>query len=110
MNERVLRLSQSAVRIIAIITLSILGIDLVCDRYYPSYSHALANSSLGNFLTLWTIAASLTLPFCVAFQAWWMRKYRVPSKLLWIDASLAIACFTVLLGIVLYAFGHYAMF
>jgi hypothetical protein len=110
MTERALRLSHRLVRVIAMITLIGLGVTLACERYSSTHCHALANSWLGMILTFWTIAMSLLLPLYVGFEGWWMRKIKVGSKDLWIDAGLAIGCFLSLLSIVLYALTHYAMF
>src|SRR5436309_3460352 len=109
MTERAQQFSHVLVRIIATITLAYFGMGAISDKYYPAYSHAIANSRLGMMMGTWCIAASLLLPLYVGFEGWWMRKRKVVDGALWIDAALAIACFLTFLGVVLYAFGHYAM-
>ncbi len=110
MTERWMRLSHVVVRMVATITLADLGIVVVSERYYPAFSHALANSRLGAIQTFWTMYTSLLLPPYVGFEIWWMQKREPGFKALLIDAVLAIACFLFYIGVVLYAFGHYAMF
>ena len=110
MAERWIRLSHIVVRIAATVALAYLGIAFISDRYYPAFSHGLANSRLGTILVFFTMAASLLLPLLVGVETLWMRKRKVESKALRIDAVLAIACFLFYIGVVLYAFGHYAMF
>jgi hypothetical protein len=107
---RAAQISHIAVRAVAILTLTDLAIVLLTDKYYPVYSHMLANSSLGRGLTFWAIIMSLLLPLYVGLEAWHMRGSELKTKSLWIDAALAMVCFLGLWGIVLYAWGHYAMF
>ena len=99
-----------AVRVVATLTLADLATVSLADRYYPAYSHTLANSSLGRGLTFWAIVMSLLLPLFVGLEAWHMRGGEPKTKALWIDAALAMMCFFWLWGIALYAWGHYAMF
>lgn len=103
------RASSIAVRIVAAITLAALGISVVSDRYFPRFSHALANSKAGMILLFWTMGTPLLLLLYVGFEAWWMRKNAVAFKALWIDAALAVACFLLLVGIVFYGWTHYAI-
>src|ERR1700688_342092 len=109
MAERTQQLSHTVVRVVAVITLTHLGITAACEGYSSTHCHAFANSPLGQFMTFWTIATSLLLPLYVAFECSWMRKNKVARGALWVDAALAIACFLGFVGIVRYAFGHYAM-
>jgi hypothetical protein len=106
---RALRFSRIAFRTVAIITLLFLGAMVICEKFYPFYGHVLVNSQLGLPLTLWVIVPPLLLPLYVVFEAWWMHKCKVASSALWIDVGLAVVCFLMLMGIVLYAFGHYTM-
>ena len=98
------------VRTVSILTLTDLAIMFLADRYYPSYSRSLANSGLGKCLVLWAIAMSLLLPLGVGFEAWRMRGDKLKAKAIWIDAVMAMICFLGLWAIVLYSWGHYAMF
>ncbi len=109
MTERMFRASRIAVRIVAAITLADLGIIIFSDRYFPGFSHALANSKAGLILLFWTMGASLLLLLYVVFQAWWMRKNAFAFKALWIDAALAVACFLLLVGIAFYGWTHYSI-
>jgi hypothetical protein len=110
MAERMQQFSHTVVRVVAVITLTNLGITAACEGYFSTHCHALANSPFGQFMTFWTIATSSLLPLYVAFEFWWMRRNKVAMAALWVDAALAIACFLGYVGIVRYAFGHYAMF
>ena len=110
MTESGLKVSHVVTRTIATITLANLGMMVVCERYSPTHCRAFANSSLDKIVTFWTITTALLLPLYVGFEGWWMRKCKVTTIALWIDAGLAIACFLMFVGVVLYAFGHYAMF
>ena len=109
LNKRALRLSHIVVRIVATITLTILGTSVLVDQYSPPYSRVLAHGGLGKVLTAWIIAMSLSLPVYVGFEGWWTHKLNGGSKDLWIDAVLALACFLLFVGIIFYAFKHYAM-
>lgn len=111
MGEFTLRMSHIMVRIIASITLACFAVVVISDRYYPQYSHALANSGFGKIVCGWTIATSLLLPLYVGFEGWWFRKMRESiGGDLALDAMLAIACFASLIVIALYELTHYAMF
>jgi len=110
MAGRTQQVSHAVVRVIAVITLTDLGMTAACERYSSTHCRGFANSPFGQFMTFWTIATSLFLPIYVAFECWWKRRNKVARSALWIDAALAIACFLGNAGIVLYAFGHYAMF
>jgi hypothetical protein len=109
-NKRALQVSHTAVRLIATVTLTYLGVGVITARYYPAYSHTLSNSGLGEILTLWAIVTSLLLPFYVGFEAWWTRKSNTAQQGIWIDTVLAAACFLFLWGIALYTWTHHATF
>jgi hypothetical protein len=109
-TKSAVQISHTAVRLTATITLTYLGVGVITARYYPAYSHTLANSDPGKILTLWAIASSLLLPPYVGFEAWWMRKTNIARKDLWIDTALALGCFLFLWGIALYTWTHHAMF
>jgi hypothetical protein len=108
-TDTLFRASHLAVRIVAALSLIIFGTTLIVDRYFPAYSHVLANGWLGTILARWSASVSLLLPFYLVFQAWWMRKSTNQGKDLIIDASLAAACFVVFIGILLYTFTHASM-
>ncbi len=110
MTERDFHISHQTVRIAAAITLADYGVASITDGYYPSYSRMILNSRTGTILGFWAIAVPVMLPLYVGFEGWWMRKSRAALKGLWLDALLAIACFISLVALVLYAWGHYAMF
>ena len=106
MNERAFSISHRFVRAVATITLA----DFAMSACFPGYSRATARGWPGIVLTFWGIGMSLLLPLFVGFEVWWMRKSKTAAKGLWIDGLLAMACFLSLVAIVLYAWGHYAMF
>lgn len=110
MSDSALRISQIIVRVVAMLTLAGLGLSAASDKYYPSFSHAVVNSSFGAVVIFALMVFSVLLPAYVVFEVWYAKrtKSRVPA--LWIETSLAIACFLTFLGIVMYSFAHYAMF
>src|SRR5690242_4154730 len=106
MNERAFSISHRIVRAVATITL----VDFAMTALSPGYSHVTARGWPGVLLTFWSIGVSFLLPLYVGFEAWWMRKSKTAIRGLWVDGVLAITCFFSLAAIVLYAWGHYAMF
>jgi len=110
MSQRAERISQITIRSISITTLVSLGLMMACEKFSSTHCRAFANSSTGRMVTFWTIATSLLLPLCVGCEALWMHTKKNAGKNLWIDATLAGACFFLLCAVVLYSWGTYAMF
>jgi hypothetical protein len=110
MTESDMQISHIVVRTVATITLVYLGLALACARYPSSFCHTVANGWSGMIMTLLTIFTSLLLPLYVGLEGWWMRRNRITSRALWIDAAFALACLLLFCGSTLYAFRHYLMF
>lgn len=109
MTERALRLSHVLVRTIAATNIAYLGFGLVCDRYFSGLGHVIVNSPPGRIMLFWTMVTTLLLPVYVGFEAWWTLRLKLKSKGLSIDATLAVICFALFLGMALYGFTHYMM-
>ncbi len=89
MRGRAVRLSHILVRCIAIIILANLGVSILS----MAWSHAIANVWSGGVVVV-VMLLSLSLPFYVAFEGWWMlRDEKFDAKAFWIDAVLAASCF-----------------
>lgn len=99
---------QLVVRIVAAVTLVNLAIILLCENS-STHCRELANAPFGRMTILWCIITSSLLPPVVAVEAWMGRESKTAKSSIWIDAVLAIICFCLLWGIVIYAWGHYAV-
>jgi hypothetical protein len=110
MTRSALQVSHLLVRGSASITLIYLLSAAVCLKYPSPFCQAIAHGSVGKTLVFWTIATSVLLPPYVGLEGRWSRRLQTKSTDVWINLALALGCLVLFAGVVLYAFGHYAMF
>src|SRR5215467_5862645 len=110
MSDRVLRIFQLVFRLLATSTLIYLVFLWLEEFGYLDISKVVVSSQSKAAILYWTIGVSLSLPFVVGVEWWLIRKIKPKDSRYWIDLSLAIACFTLLVGLILYSLSQLKMF
>jgi hypothetical protein len=109
MTQKSLQVSRIVVRILSSVTLGVLSLSLILDRYFASASRSLANSRVGTLAIIWTAVTAFLLPAYVGVEVWWAGRLGIERSGLWIDALLAFACLVFFAAVSLYSLTHYAM-
>ena len=109
MNDRVLRILQRAIRVLAAITLIVLVLLWLEELNYAKTWTVLASSQTRATILYWTIGISLSLPFAVGVEGWLIRKNKLKNSRFWLDLTLAMACFTLFVGLIFYSLSHLRM-
>ena|SRR5689334_11525083 len=110
MNDRVLRIGQRVIRLLATVTLIFLVLLWLEELDHLHTSTVLISSQTRATILYWTIGISLSLPFAVGLEGWLIRRNKLQNSRYWLDLSLAIACFTLLVGLILYSLSQLGMF
>jgi hypothetical protein len=99
------RLSHLAVRLIAGANIT----EFALEMMFPQYWRRVANGPLDRIILRWFFASSILLPLYVGLEFLWMRRAKIGTKALLIDAAFAVAWLFVWWGGLFYAFTHYGI-